>query len=501
MHPAKTIAFPDSNPVFHDRRKLTVSQQAVLWNMVSKQPNLTSTQALKKAAEHRGNIAITIRHLNRIRAKWGVSRKKGRPSSPAFQDSECDNMVKMIPALSSIGVHLFAEWMEFQDNFSAVLEQLKKSIEIWRQQHPDETFPLLFHRDKTLLLRFKAIFYAPLLGINKLTEVDYKEHCLSTLIGKGFQSSTLTQYIGELERIDAGQQLRNILIPENPGNLCYIDGHMIAFWSSVSMHKGKITMLGRIMAGSQAIVAHDENGRVFYVEYYPPDIRMPGIILEYCAQVVKNTGIKIFIVDREINSEALAGEFESRKWGLLSMLDSNQYKDLSDWDHEYVGDVDPFGKMYTGQWKDEKKRNKDPRYFVIAENDGKLLPYWGTSTIKDRYDALEWPGLYADRNEIQENGFKRMKKHGALEVNYGIKKITGPDRHHERKVEKLEISKAKIDSKIEKKEQKINEQVVKISESEENGHGKRLDQRQNHLVRMEANLNEHKKNSKNYQRY
>ena len=388
MHTTKNITFPDSSPVFYDGRKLTVVQQAVLWNIVSEQPDIISAHALKKAVEHGENIKITIRHFNRIRAKWGLSRKKGRPSTPALQHSECENLVKVIPDLSFTGAHLFAEWMESQDNFSPVLEQLRQSIEIWSNEHPGDAFPLLSHRDKTLLLRFKAIFYAPLLGINKLTEFDYKGNCLESLIGRSYQSSTLTQYLGDLERIDAGQQLRNILIPENPGNICYIDGHMIAFWSSTSMHKGKITMLGRIMAGSQAMVAHDEHGRAFYVEYYPPDIRMPGIILEYCDQIVQNTGTKIFIIDREINSKALAVEFESRKWGLLSMLDSNQYKDLSDWEHSYVGDVDSFGKIYTGQWRDEKKRNKDPRHFVIAENDGKLLPYWGTSTIKNCYDAL-----------------------------------------------------------------------------------------------------------------
>ena len=86
-----------------------------------------------------------------------------------------------------------------------------------------------------------------------------------------------------------------------------------------------------------------------------------------------------------------------------------------------------------------------------------------------------------------------MKKHGSLEVNYGIKKITGPDRHHERKVEKFEDSRTKIDSKVEKKEQEINEQIVKIIESEEKGHAKRLEQRQNRLVLMEKDMKECKK--------
>jgi len=40
--------------------------------------------------------------------------------------------------------------------------------------------------------------------------------------------------------------------------MIYVDGHMMAYWSRLPMHKGKITMLGRIMAGSQAVIAHDE---------------------------------------------------------------------------------------------------------------------------------------------------------------------------------------------------------------------------------------------------
>jgi len=40
---------------------------------------------------------------------------------------------------------------------------------------------------------------------------------------------------------------------------------MRAYWSRQSMHKGKITMLGRIMAGSQAVIAHDEAGQAVFV--------------------------------------------------------------------------------------------------------------------------------------------------------------------------------------------------------------------------------------------
>jgi len=62
-----------------------------------------------------------------------------------------------------------------------------------------------------------------------------------------------------------------VLVPHPAGQIAYVDGHMMASWSRVPMHKGKITMLGRIMAGSQAVIAHDEAGQALFVAYYPPD--------------------------------------------------------------------------------------------------------------------------------------------------------------------------------------------------------------------------------------
>src|SRR6266516_7331628 len=70
---------------------------------------------------------------------------------------------------------------------------------------------------------------------------------------------------------NASMPLRPALVPHQVGQVAYVDGHMIAYWSRVPMHKGKITMLGRIMAGSQAVIAHDDTGQGLFVEYHPPD--------------------------------------------------------------------------------------------------------------------------------------------------------------------------------------------------------------------------------------
>ena len=59
------------------------------------------------------------------------------------------------------------------------------------------------------------------------------------------------------------------LLVDKAGQLIYVDGPRIAYWSRRSMHKGKITMLGRIMAGSQAVIAHDDAGQAVFVAYYP----------------------------------------------------------------------------------------------------------------------------------------------------------------------------------------------------------------------------------------
>src|SRR6266478_1316871 len=100
---------------------------------------------------------------------------------------------------------------------------------------------------------------------------------------------------------------------------------MIAYGSRRSMHKGKITMLGRIMAGSQAVIAHDEAGQAVFVAYYPPDLHVSQVIVAYCQQVALATGSTLFVIDRAVNAVALAGAFDEQGLGVLCMLDDNEY--------------------------------------------------------------------------------------------------------------------------------------------------------------------------------
>jgi hypothetical protein len=264
---------------------------------------------------------------------------KGGHAGPACKkkaDAQ-GTLVQVTPRLSCVGVHVFGHWLEQQQAFEPVVAQLTQAVEAYKPPHPGDTdFALLHHREQTLLRRFQALFFAPLLGIERLSEFDTHEHPLRTLIGRGYQSSTLSQFLGQLERVGADEALMPTLGAGQVGQIISVDGHMIAYWSRQSMHKGKITMLGRIMAGSQAVIAHDETGQAVVVAYYPPDIHLSQIIVSYCQKVVAATGSALFVIDRAVNAVALAEAFDEQGMGLLCMLDDNEHTGLESFEATVV---------------------------------------------------------------------------------------------------------------------------------------------------------------------
>jgi hypothetical protein len=479
----------ESCPEIFSGRKLTVIQMTLLRKVFQEEPESPTVTVLTRIEhEYQESVRVSIRHINRLRVRWGVNRKKGRPGRECGERLSSQNVsrVRVQSHVRCVGVHLFAIWLEAQDFFVRVVEVLSSRIAEYVKKHPDESFALLWHRQTTLRNRFQALFYAPLFGIGKLTEFDWQEHALESVIGHGYQSSTLTQFLGQLERIDAAEALMPLLLPEESGEVAYIDGHMVGFWSRRSLHKGKITMLGRVMAGSQAIIAHNDEGQGLFVDYQPPDIRLVHVIVDYCEHLVQATGIEVFVIDREVNSVEMARQFEDRGWGLVSMLDKNEYEDLSSWQTTRLGILADGSEVYRGQWKEP--READPREFVLVETTQRVLVYWGTSKVREHFAPLEWPQLYRQRSELQENSFRRMIAHGALNVNYGTKTIMGPDRHQQRAKDKLAEQVQAVEKKIDKKELLLCAQQKKVTESVRKGHGKRLQQRQQCLGIVQEEL-------------
>ena len=137
-------------------------------------------------------------------------------------------------------------------------------------------------------------------------------------------------------------------------------------------------------------------------------------------------GCALFVIDRAVNSLAMACAFAQQGLGLLCMLDDNEHDGLSSFVATEVAILADGTLVDSGPWKEV--RPADPRDFVIVEPAvGKTLVYWGTPQVKDTLEVTQWPRVYRERNERQENSFKRMIDHGALNTNYGRKKIVGPD--------------------------------------------------------------------------
>jgi len=481
------------SPSFCDGRKFSEVEQAVLWTLLQQGPQCTSSDLLDKAAQHRIWPQVTLRQINRWRARWQLSRGKGRPCQPfALAPMSAEGaVVCLTPRLPFAGVHLFARWLDQLGAFVPVVAGLKEAISAHQRTHPDEDFALLHHRDVTLGRRFQALVLAPLLGIERLSAFDTHEHPLETLIGSRYQYTTLSQFLGQLERLDAGPSLLPCLLPAQGGRLTYVDGHMIAYWSRKAMHKGKITMRGRIMAGSQAVISHDERGQAVYAAYYPPDTPLSQMILAYCEQVALATGSDLFVIDRAVNSKAMAQGFDEAGLGVLCMLDDNEHHGLESFAATQVETLADGTQLYQGPWK--PVREGDPRAFVIVEpQEGKTLVYWGSPKVKAELEANQWPEVYRARTEIQENAFKRMIDHGALDINVGRKTILGPDRHQQRKQDQLDASLESAQKRVDKKTEAVTAQQDKVAESEANGHGTRLEQRQGKLVILEQALKDAK---------
>jgi hypothetical protein len=178
------------------------------------------------------------------------------------------------------------------------------------------------------------------------------------------------------------------------------------------MHKGKITMLGRIMAGSQAVIAHDEAGQAVFVVYYPPDMHLSTVIVAYCQKVAEATGGALFVIDRAVNAVALARAFNDQGLGLLCMLDDNEHDGLESFEATLVDTLEDGTRVYSGPWKEP--RPDDPRHFVIAQPpEDKTLVYWGGMGLtRDSLVSVMYPaGLNSAKSSVT---LQRTDRHGIL---------------------------------------------------------------------------------------
>lgn len=259
-----------SRPPLCAGRKFGDVAQALLWSWLQEEPECPSRVLLAKVAERQRALAVSLRQGNRWRATWGMHRRKGRPGHAqgrraVARGAEVVRVVRVVPPVAFVGGHLCAHGLAQQHTFAPVVAQLQQAIEPSKPRQPDDACVLLQHREPTLRRRLQALFFAPWLGIERRSGFDTHEHPLATLVGRGYHSATLGQFLGQLERLGAAAVLLPVLSADQGGQRIAVDGPMMASGSRRPMHKGTIPMRGRIMAGSQAVIAHDDTGRAVLV--------------------------------------------------------------------------------------------------------------------------------------------------------------------------------------------------------------------------------------------
>src|SRR6516165_10348901 len=79
------MSIPQSNlggnaaPDFWAGRKVTATHKALLWQGCHDAPPCPSRLVLQAIAETPPPLAITLRHIHRLRKAWGLNRGQGRP--------------------------------------------------------------------------------------------------------------------------------------------------------------------------------------------------------------------------------------------------------------------------------------------------------------------------------------------------------------------------------------------------------------------------------------
>lgn len=256
---------------------------------------------------------------------------------------------------------------------------------------------------------------------------------------------------------------------------------MMAFWTRRSLHQGKSTLLGRILAGSHAISAHHAAGQALFVADHPPDRHLSPVMIAYCPKGVEATGITRCGIDRAVHAVAMAGAFDPQGGGRLCLLDDHEPHGLDRVDATPVGARADGTRVSSGPWK--VPRHAAPRHVVIVEPAaGQTLVYWGTPKGRDPLEASEWPQGERARSERQEHRCKRLMDHGALKTNDGRKQIVGPDRHPQRAREQRDQALEGLQPRVDKQVAQLKTQQDKVAEAASNGHGTRLAQRQRTLA-------------------
>jgi hypothetical protein len=89
MHILPNNPVDDLSRNFGAGSKVTATHKALLWRVLHDDPTCPSRLVRHTIAETQGQMAVTLRHINRLRKTWGLHRGKGRPRRASSQKNIC----------------------------------------------------------------------------------------------------------------------------------------------------------------------------------------------------------------------------------------------------------------------------------------------------------------------------------------------------------------------------------------------------------------------------
>src|SRR5439155_1405515 len=70
-------------------RKLGAVELAVVWQVLHENPQCPSRVVRDQVVQRQVTMNVSVRHLNRLRAKWKLNRPKGRPRHSSIRLRRC----------------------------------------------------------------------------------------------------------------------------------------------------------------------------------------------------------------------------------------------------------------------------------------------------------------------------------------------------------------------------------------------------------------------------
>jgi transposase len=204
----------------------------------------------------------------------------------------------------------------------------------------------------SILRRILALFSLPLVTSNgRARSIDNpRGNALKYLCGVNYKASTIDKHIRELKYLQISDDLiestarfwidfwssRNGL--DNIFTCYYIDGNTKALWSSKPCHKGKVTMLGRVMNCLEQVFIHDGQGHPIYFQTFNghADLGKNSLgMVDKISEYLKDTTTlgdqfsvnRILILDGGGNGVKTLRELSGSDYHFITILDSNQIND------------------------------------------------------------------------------------------------------------------------------------------------------------------------------